>query len=190
MHSQTNCYIFPRQSLGNVTDEEQSASIQEDSSRLAGALIAARLPSLDMSTAEVLRPYDFGLSFYQDLDLSILVSIRHAHETQRAKKSVRTQVHDGTSERSGTPNNASGKEPSIRPKIFCEMTQVLREDQDQRKNTGANRAANWKSSAPGSREIAVVATLAGNSANAELAAGQRSLTVGGILTAIPSHFVC
>ena len=75
MHSQTNCYIFPRQSLGNVTDEEQSASIQEDSSRLTGALIAARLPSLDMSTAEVLRPYDFGLSFYQDLDLSILVSI-------------------------------------------------------------------------------------------------------------------
>ena len=82
MHSQTNCYIFPRQSLGNITDEEQSASIQEDSSRLAGALIAARLPSFDMSMAEVLQPYDFGLSFYQDLDLSILVSIRHAHETQ------------------------------------------------------------------------------------------------------------
>lgn len=59
------------------------------------------------------------------------------------------------------------------------MTQVLREDQDQRKNTGANRAATWKSSAPGSRDVT------GNSANAELAAGQRSLTVGGM--SIP-HF--
>jgi hypothetical protein len=172
-----------------VTDEQRSASIQEDSSRLAGALIAARLPSLNMSTAEVSRPYDFGPSFYQDLDLSILVSIRCAHETQRAKKSVRTQVHDGTSERSGAPTNDNGKEPSIRQKIFCEMTQVLREDQDQRKNTGANRAANWKSSAPGGREIAVAATLTGNSANAELAAGQRSLTVSGILTVIPGHFI-
>ena len=97
-HSQTNCYILPRQSLGNVTDEEQSASIQEDSSRLTSALIAARLPSLNMSMAEVSQPYDFGPSFYQDLDLSIPVSVRCAHETQRVKKSVRMQVHDGTSE--------------------------------------------------------------------------------------------
>jgi hypothetical protein len=60
------------------------------------------------------------------------------------------------------------------------MTQVLREDQDQRMNTGANRAATWKSSAPGGRDIADMVALTGNSANAELAAGQRSLAVSGI----------
>lgn len=94
VRAQLMVYIFVRQNLGNVTDEEQSANIQEDCSRLTGALIAARLLSLNASTAEVSRPYDFGPSLYQDLDLSILVSIRRAHETRRAKKNVRTQVQD------------------------------------------------------------------------------------------------
>ena len=164
-----------------MTDNDRYANIQADSDRLAGALTAARLPSLDVCTAEASRPYDFGPSFHHDLDLSILVSIRRSHETQRAKKSVRTHFQDnsnGQLEQHHDSNN--GKEPSIRQKIFREMTQVLREDQDRRKNTGANRAATWKSSAPGGHDIADTATLTGNSANAELAAGQRSLTVSGI----------
>ena len=156
--------------------------MQEDYSRLTGALIAARLPSLNVSTAEVSRSYDFGPSLHQDLDLSILVSIRHAHETQRAKKGVRTQVQDDSATRSvqHVQTDDGGKEPSIHQKIFCEMTQVLQEDQDQRKNTGANRAATWKSSAPGGRDVMDATMLTGNSANAELAAGQRSLTVSGM----------
>jgi hypothetical protein len=72
-------------------------------------------------------------------------------------------------------------EPSIRQKLFREMTSVLWEDQDRRKNTGANRAATWKSSAPGGRDTADTATLKGNAANTELAAGQRSLTVSRII---------
>ena len=80
--SQLTVYIFSRQNLGNITDKEQSANIQEDYSRLTSALIAARLPSLNASTAEVSRPYDFGPSLHQDFDLSILISIRRAHETQ------------------------------------------------------------------------------------------------------------
>ena len=166
-----------------MTDNVQSANIQEDSDRLAGALIAARLPSLNRFPAEASRPYNFGgPSFHHDFDLTILVSIRRSHETQRAKKSVRTQpeVQDDGNEQLEQHSN-SGKEPgpSIRQKIFREMTQVLREDQDRRKNTGANRAATWKSSAPGGRDTADTAILTGNAANAELAAGQRSLTVSG-----------
>ena len=100
-------------------------------------------------------PYDLGSpSFHHDFDLTLLVSIRHAHETQRAKKSVRTQVQDDSNGQPEQHSHNSAKEPSIRQKIFREMTQVLREDQDQRKNTGANRAATWKSSAPGGRNIA------------------------------------
>lgn len=183
--------MVSRQSLGNVTDNEQTANIQEDSNRLAGALIAARLPSLHSSTAEASRPYDFGPSFHQDLDLSILVSIRRAHETQRAKKSVRTRNQDNGTERSEQQVQTNDeKEPSLRKKIFREMTQVLQEDQDQRKNTGANRAATWKSSAPGGCDLAGTAALTGNLANAEMAAGQRSLTVGGICTLLPGDFVC
>ena len=170
-----------------MTDHDQSANAWEDSNRLAGALIVARLPSVNVFPAEESRPYDFGPSFHHDLDLSVLVTIRRAHETQRAKKSVRTQVQDDGVERSEQHSN-SGKEPSIRQKIFREMTQVLREDQDQRKNTGANRAATWKSSAPGGRDVADIATLTGNSANAELAAGQRSLTASGIWILLPSNF--
>jgi hypothetical protein len=172
-----------------VTDNDQSGSVQEDSDRLAGTLIVARLPSLNVLPAEVSRPYDFGPSFHHDLDLSILVSIRRAHETQRAKKSVRTQVQDDSAERSEQRCN-SGKEPSIRQKIFREMTEVLREDQDRRMNTGANRAATWKSSAPGGRDNADTVTLTGNSANAELAAGQRSLTVSAIWMLLLSDFTC
>lgn len=141
----------------------------------------ARLPPLNVFPAEASRPYDFGgPSFHHDLDLTILVSIRRAHETQRAKKSVRTQVHDDSNGQPEQHSNNSGKEPSIRQKIFREMTLVLREDQDRRKNTGANRAATWKSSAPGGRDVADTATLTGNAANAELAAGHRSLTVSRI----------
>ena len=167
-----------------MTEKDQSANIQADSDRLTGALIAARLPSLNVFPAEVSRPYDFGgLSFHHNFDLTLLVSIRRAHETQRAKKSVRAQVQDDR-DSNGQPeqhSHNSGKEPSIRQKIFREMTQVLREDQEQRKNTGANRAATWKSSAPGGRNIADTAFLTGNAANAELAAGQRSLTVSEII---------
>ena len=163
-----------------MTDDDQSVNIQADSDRLTGALAAARLPSLNVFPMEASRPYDFGPSFHHDLDLTILVSIRCAHETQRAKKSVRMQIQDDSN---GQPeqHSGNGKEPSIRQKIFREMTQVLREDQDRRKNTGANRAATWKSFAPGGRDTADTATLTGNAANAELAAGQRSLTVSGIV---------
>ena len=69
------------------------------------------------------------------------------------------------------------------------MTQVLQEDQDQRKNTGANWAVTWKSSAPGGCDVADTATLTGNSANAELAAGQHSLMVSGIWILVPSDFI-
>jgi len=169
-------------------DNDQSANIQEDSNRLAGALMAARLPPLNVFSAEASWPYDFGPSFHHDLDLSILVSIQHAHETQRAKKSVRTQVQDDSAEQSKQHSNGR-KEPSICQKIFREMTEVLREHQDQRKNTGANQAATWKSSAPGSHDIADTATLTGNLANTELAASQRSLTVSAIWMLLPRNFI-
>ena len=58
--STTNLYFSTRQSFDNVTDKDQSASIQADSNRLSSALTAARLPSLNAFPAEASWPYDFG----------------------------------------------------------------------------------------------------------------------------------
>ena len=144
-------------------------------SRIEGTLLAARLPPVN-STAEEVRTFDLAPFFHSDLDLSTLVSIRRAHETKRAKKSVRTNTRDGSADEANTKTQGA-KEPSLRHKILREMNQVLREEQDQRKTTGVNQAATWKNSAPGGQALDDSAALTGNSANAELAAGQRSLTV-------------
>ena len=86
-------------------------------------------------------------------------------------------ARDGCANEGDTTTTHVVKELSLRHKILREMNQVLREEQDQRKTTGVNQAATWKSSAPGGQGLHDSATLTGNSANAELAAGQRSLTV-------------
>ena len=133
--------------------------------------------------AETSRPFDHALLYENGLDFSKLVAIRSAHETQRAKKSVRT--HSKANGIAG--NGASSKEPSVREKIEREMQRVLKEEQDQRLNTGANRLSTWTHSAPGGRSSSDVASLAGNSANAELAAGQRAVTVSRLQSLLPSR---
>lgn len=61
--------------------------------------------------------------------------------------------------------------------FYKEMNQVLKEEQSQRINVGSNRQSTWKSLAPGGRGSQQVQVLqAGNSANAELAAGNRATT--------------
>jgi hypothetical protein len=107
-----------------------------------------------------------------NLDLSTLVSLRRAHETQRAKASIRTKFTHQTD-----GETTSEKEESVRRRIFKGINEVLREDQAQRINTGTNRKTTWTASAPGGRSPGETALLAGNSANAELAAGQRASTV-------------
>jgi hypothetical protein len=74
------------------------------------------------------------------------------------------------------------KKESVRRRIFKGINKVLREDQAQRINMGTNHKTTWTASAPGGRSASATALLAGNSANAELAAGQRALTVCAQLT--------
>lgn len=167
-----------RCSFPDPTEQEQNDNIEEDISTISMALWASRLPSLNIS-AEITQPFDRPAAFHNELDLSMLVSTRHAHETKRAFKSVRKQVKDGLPENT-EPTEKRKKPLSVRQRIFCEMNEVLKEDQDKRINTGANRKATWTNSAPGGRSADQVDSLAGNSANAELAAGQRALTVSTI----------
>ena len=171
LRSLNNFEFGSRRGFPDPTEEEAADSIQQDSSILSNTLRAARLPQLNVSVAETLLTFDRQPSFHTDLDFSTLVAVRRAHETQRAVSSVRTQGTEGKTKLT------HGKEPTVRQKILHEMNQVLREDQDKRMNTGANRLATWTSSAPGGHRAKDVAVLAGNSANAELAAGQRAVTV-------------
>ena len=75
----------------------------------------------------------------------------------------------------------------MRKKIEREMQHVLKEEQDQRLNIGANHLSTWTHSAPGGHSSSDVASLAGNSANAELAAGQRAVTVSRLHSLLPSQ---
>jgi hypothetical protein len=128
--------------------------------------------------AESWRLFDCAPAFSVDFDLSTLVSTRRAHETQRAFNSVRTQFRYDTTD---VPLQAEREgDIPIRKRIFFEMNAVLKEEQDQRINTGANRKTTWTASAPGGRSTEQISSLAGNSANAELAAGQRAMNVSEI----------
>jgi hypothetical protein len=163
-----------RRNFPEPTEEEKHSRIQEDINVLSGAISAARLPSLNNIPAEESRPFDRPPSFTVNLDLSTLVSTRQAHETKHAAASVRTRFKD-------EPANVNvEKEVPIRRRIYREMNEVLKEEQDQRINTGSNRITTWTNSAPGGRSNEQISTLAGNSANAELAAGQRALTVSDV----------
>jgi hypothetical protein len=82
-----------------------------------------------------------------------------------------THARDGCAHE-GDTKTQEAKEPPLHHKILCEMNRVLHEEQDQRKTMGVNRAVTWKSSAPGGWALDNSAALMGNSANAELAAGQ------------------
>lgn len=72
---------------------EEADQIQEDISMLSGTLHVTRLPQLN-AALEKLRPFDLPPTFQADLDFSALITVQHAHETQRAVKSVRTQYRD------------------------------------------------------------------------------------------------
>jgi len=96
------------------------------------------------------------------VDLSQLVQIRRAHQTRRAAKSVRP----GAEDREKPEEPTAG---SQRRKICMQMADVIR-----RTGTGLERGLRWKSGgAPGTKDPTEVSLLNGNSANAELAAGER-----------------
>jgi hypothetical protein len=104
--------------------------------------------------AEIPAPFKAG-----GVDPSQLVQIRRTHQTKRATKSVR-------------PGAKGSEEPtagSQRRKICMQMADVIR-----RTGTGLERGSRWKSGgAPGTKDPTEVSLLKGNSANAELAAGER-----------------
>ena len=107
------------------------------------------------------------LSTLAQSDLSQLVAVRQTHQTKRAANSVKTRANP----QDATPDQPLG--PTDRQRLCAQMADVIR-----RVGSGLERGTRWKSgTAPGTRTPMEVQTLAGNSANAELAARQRVDTV-------------
>jgi hypothetical protein len=107
------------------------------------------------------------LSTIVQSNLSQLVIVRKAHQTKRAANSVKTRANP----QDATPDQPLG--PTDRQRLCAQMADVIR-----RVGSGLERGTRWKSgTAPGTRTPMEVQTLAGNSANAELAARQRVDTV-------------
>ena len=99
--------------------------------------------------------------------LSQLVTVRTAHQTKCAAKSVKTR----SSPQDSDPKPA---EQTDRQRLCAQMAEVVC-----RTGTGLERGVRWRSRvAPGTRSPEEVLTLTGNSANAELAAKERVNTVG------------
>ncbi|KAH7911038.1 hypothetical protein BJ138DRAFT_1126340 [Hygrophoropsis aurantiaca] len=117
-----------------------------------------------------------------------LVYLRRIHQTSRAASSTRTCILDSDEsmqvdglKEASQATGKTRKEETTRQQIIREMHAVLREYQgDQGIGTGLERQKRWIAGAdnrtPNSTE-AVSQTLAGNAANAVLAAGQRAAIV-------------
>lgn len=99
-------------------------------------------------------------------NLSQLVNVRLAHQTKRAANSVKTRSN---------PQDAVLNPPvqTDRQRLCAQMAEVVR-----RAGSGLERDARWRSgTAPGTKGLAEMLTLTGNSANAEVAAKEQVNTV-------------
>jgi hypothetical protein len=125
-----------------------------------------------------MRPFDRPVAASTSFDFSALIELRRQHETQRAAEGVRVKnrlVEAGTDVET---NAGPTKSEMVKKQIKREMNAVLREHSQKAIGTGLERQARWRnSSAPGGRSENEVSALTGNSANAELAAGQRAAAV-------------
>ncbi|TFY67004.1 hypothetical protein EVJ58_g1898 [Rhodofomes roseus] len=172
------------QNLGGLDDEEAEIWAEEDSMNIQRALAAAaatatipiiELPALQIAP-EPTVPSDGSFARDSAFDCSQLIEIRRSHETERAKKGVRTRTTradlDAEKLRDEQPQSGSAdvKDVTPRRKIIREMAAIIREQQDNvGTTTGLNRAVRIQNQ-PATKP-------AGNAANADLAAGQRAAAV-------------
>ena len=92
-------------------------------------------------------------------NLSKLVAVRRAHQTERASKSVKTRANP----QDATP---TPRVQTDRQQLSAQMAETIR-----RAGSGLERNARWKCrTTPGTRGLAEILALAGNSANAEVVA--------------------
>ena len=168
-----------RQNIEELDEGELELHAEEDRSNIERALSAATAPAATptiIQLAMLQLPHDRAAPsdqypMQQSFDCSQLIRLRQTHETERAKKSGRTRTTRTLTSSGGDSDSQLPEKPVKTPRreIIQQMSAILREEQDGVGSTsGLNRIA---------RIQMPVAKPAGNSANAELAAGQRAATV-------------
>ncbi|TFY61741.1 hypothetical protein EVJ58_g4316 [Rhodofomes roseus] len=174
------------QNLDELDDEEAEIWAEEDSLNIQRALAAAAaasatatVPIIDLPALQIAPeptvPLDGSFAGGSAFDCSQLIEIRRSHETERAKKGVRTRTTraalDTEKPRDGQPQSGEDvKDVTPRRTIIREMAAIIREQQDNvGTTTGLNRAVRIQNQ-PATKP-------AGNAANADLAAGQRAAAV-------------
>ena len=169
-----------RQNIEDPDEGERELHAKEDRIHLEETLLAVRaavtieLPALKLAP-EASAPYETTFA-HSRFDTSQLVVLRQAHETERAKKGVRTsqgtrqwQVWSETAQESSEPSIQPQAKEASRRAIMREMAAILRGQQD---NIGTTTGLNCNA-----RIQDQASKAAGNSANAELAAGQKAAAV-------------
>ena len=105
------------------------------------------------------RPLGMGSIKFDHLDFNLLVQMRQEHETEQAKKGVRTSNYRGKMA-------ANNKEVSERRQLIRKLHEVLKEEQeDHAVGTGYGRKARWTVSAKGG-QTGTEDQVSGNTANA------------------------
>ncbi|KAH9841944.1 uncharacterized protein C8Q71DRAFT_885445 [Rhodofomes roseus] len=174
------------QNLGGLDDDEEAEIWAEEDSlniqrALAAAAASATVPIIELPALQIAPeptvPLDGSFARDSAFDCSQLIEIRRSHETERAKKGVRTRTTrardlDAEKPQDGQPQSDSADVKDVTPRriIIREMAAIIREQQDNvGTTTGLNRAVRIQNQ-PATKP-------AGNAANADLAAGQRAAAV-------------
>lgn len=107
-------------------------------------------------------------------ELEGLVSIRESHQTVQAATGVRTYKHPTVQkQRPNTRPNDIPKDLSQEQQLAHRINSIVHKAQDRGTSTGLNRKARWT----GDTGPSVPSTMAGNTANAEVAAKGRASEV-------------
>ena len=160
--------------MPELDDNEVDEAFSEDAEQISyvlsqcGNAIAASLPPVDINEP---NKYPFNVADPSSIDLSVLTSLRFAHQTKQATSGVRTSK-TRHSEDSDT-QTASKKELTHRQAILKGFSDIIREQGEKGAGTGADRLRRWtgRDPAPGGRiswidGVEAPELVSGNSANA------------------------
>ena len=158
--------------MPELDDNEMDEAFSEDAEQIShvlskcGNAIAASLPPVDIDEP---NKYPFNVTDPSSIDLSVLTSLRFAHQTKQAASGVRTSK----TSHSEYTETAPKKELTDRQAVLKGFSNIIREQGEKGAGTGADRLRRWtgRNPAPGGRMsqidgVRAPELAAGNSANA------------------------
>ena len=158
--------------MPELDDNEIDEAFSEDAEQISqvlskcGNAFAASLPPVEINEP---NKYPFNVADPSSIDLSVLVSLRFAHQTKQAASGVRTSKTCHLEDTQTAPK----KEMTNRQAILKGFSNIIHEQGEKGVGTGADRLRRWtgRNPAPGGRVsqidgVEAPEPAAGNSANA------------------------